>query len=722
MARKGNPRKRTVGLRPALPDDKIQEKVSDLNILSQEVPSNVNETATPLTERVSNQEHVREHNKNKQKSGNLKKNEKLVRETVQASTESVVTDGNHMDGVESMSAFEASGLNEENGTSTATRNSFESERNNFWHFPNGLSRESVVEKFEFSKAEFARHFRTSVFPILKQAIEWLRKQKPLLDIVKSKASYSWCYIQRKFRIVFPVVLRLFMYVGNFVLLLSMLWFGCMLSGTNSFLRMGTSAFITVLWCGIISALAMIGMIKFLIIVATAAILGVFVGVTVGLVVIGICATVCLWLYGSFWTTSLFLLCGGLSFAFRRESFALFITSMYSMYCAWAYSGWSGLLLGINLSFISSDALIYFLKNHVNEDQRHSKPTEYTYTMPNQQGGSETSFEHSADRGAGIPSTSGVDGEATSEDEVTRLLNCSDHYSALGFSKFGDVDVSVLKREYRKKAMLVHPDKNMGNEKAGEAFKKLQNAYEVLLDSLKRKEYDDELRRDELLNYFRKLQDDQLKNGRRGFFSSGYSKSNAEYEDPSAEARQIACQKCGNLHVWVQTKKTKSQARWCQDCQDFHPAKDGDGWVEQSSQPFLFGLMQKVDVPRAYVCADSKVYNATEWYICQGMRCAANTHKPSFHVNTSLNSKHSNKGGSSSGHRGGGVPPPSNENMTEEEFFEWLQNAVQAGVFDNFNSGTSAESPSGKGGSSSKSGGSSNSAAGNNKKKKKGKKW
>ena len=28
------------------------------------------------------------------------------------------------------------------------------------------------------------------------------------------------------------------------------------------------------------------------------------------------------------------------------------------------------------------------------------------------------------------------------------------------------------------AMLVHPDKNMGNEKAVEAFKKLQNAYEV----------------------------------------------------------------------------------------------------------------------------------------------------------------------------------------------------------------------------------------------------
>ncbi|XVF28172.1 hypothetical protein REPUB_Repub15cG0006000 [Reevesia pubescens] len=338
--------------------------------------------------------------------------------------------------------------------------------------------------------------------------------------------------------------------------------------------------------------------------------------------------------------------------------------------------------------------------------------------------SENATGISADRGPGVVSTSGVDTEITSEDEVVRLLNCGDYYSALGFSRYQNVDVNVLKREYRKKAMLVHPDKNMGNEKAAEAFKKLQNAYEVLLDSLKRKTYDDELRREELLNYFRRFQNASQKNGGHGFFSSGFARSEADGEEPFRESRRIACKKCGNFHVWIHTKKSKSRARWCQECKDFHQAKDGDGWVEQSSQPFFFGLLQKVDAPSAYACADSKIYDATEWYICQGMRFPPNTHKPSFHVNASVTSKHSTGKGSSSGQRGGKIPTPNlEETMTEEEFLEWLQNAVQAGMFDNFSgsSSTSADNASAKAGSGSKSSGSNTSGGNGTKRKKKGKK-
>lgn len=61
-------------------------------------------------------------------------------------------------------------------------------------------------------------------------------------------------------------------------------------------------------------------------------------------------------------------------------------------------------------------------------------------------------------------------------------------------------------------------------------------------------------------------------------------------------------------------------------------------------------------------------------------------------------------------------------MTEEEFFEWLQNAVQSGMFDDVNGSTSAESPSARPGNGSKNSGGGGSNSGNKRKKKGKKQW
>lgn len=146
---------------------------------------------------------------------------------------------------------------------------------------------------------------------------------------------------------------------------------------------------------------------------------------------------------------------------RHERVALLITTVYSVYCAWLYVGWLGLLLAFNLAFISSDVLIYFLKKNIDQQSR-SNPFEQRAGMHGQPGfvndepvqasSSENGPGPSADRNAGVPSTSGVDSDVTSEDEVVRLLNCSDHYSALGLTRYQNIDVSILKREYRKKVI------------------------------------------------------------------------------------------------------------------------------------------------------------------------------------------------------------------------------------------------------------------------------
>ncbi|KAL3505599.1 hypothetical protein ACH5RR_030981 [Cinchona calisaya] len=582
---------------------------------------------------------------------------------------------------------------------------------------------------EFSYTLILRWLRTLGLSIMKASTEWVERHKPLLVTTRTNILKACHYVQVKIAHAYPVILKWIMHFVNMMLLLFMLWLDCTLRGIDSFLRMGTTSFFSLLWCSVLSITAMVGIFKFFMVLAVAAIVGFLVRLTIAVLLMAISGIVLLWLYGSFWTTMLVIFSGGLAFILRGERLALFIATSYSVYCACAYVGWLGLLFGLNLSFISSDVLIFFLRKNINEQRRASGPAEKTTEVPDQSGffsGDQvrnSSAEAGAagpstDRRSGIPSTSGLDSE-TSEDEVVRLLNCSDHYAALGLSRFENVDVSVLRREYRKKAMLVHPDKNMGNEKAAEAFKKLQNAYEVLLDSFKRKEYDDELRREELLRYFRQFQDASQKSRRHGFFSPSFARGEADDVDLLRESRRIACRNCGNFHVWFHTRKVKSRARWCQECKDFHQAKDGDGWVEQSSHPLFFGILQKVEPPVAFVCADSKIYDATEWYICQGMRCPANSHKPSFRVNTSITSKQSSGRGASSGQRGGIPMPNMEETVTEDQFFEWLQNAVQSGMFDNF-PGSASESPSAQSRNTSKSccgsGGSSNT-----KRKKKGRK-
>ncbi|XP_073120219.1 uncharacterized protein [Henckelia pumila] len=582
--------------------------------------------------------------------------------------------------------------------------------NSLGNLPNGLHMEDGLDNVEFPQTVVFKFLRTGVFSIARKSAEWLERSKPSFVILKNNILKARDHVQVKIQHAQPIVFRWIKHFGKIMLLLFMVWLDCTLRGFDSFLRMGTSSFFSIVWCSALSVITMAGIGKFLMVLAVAAAAGLFLGLILAVVFIGVAGMVILWFYGSFWTTGLVIFLGGVSFILSHDRIALFIMSAYSVYCAFMYVGWLGLVLAMNLSFISSDALLFFLRSIINEQRTPNSQPEQATGMRGQPSFHPNEFQHTSssetsntvppDRSQGVPSTSGSDSELTSEDEVVRLLRCTDHYSALGLSRFENIDVSAIKREYRKKAMLVHPDKNMGNEKSAEAFKKLQNAYEVLLDSFKRKEYDEELRREELLNYFRKFQNASRENKRHGLFTSNFARTE-DGEDPMGESRRIACKKCGLFHIWVHTKKLKSRARWCQECQDFHPAKDGDGWVEQSSQPLFFGMLQKVEAPSAYVCAAGKVYDATEWYHCQGMRCAANAHKPTFQVNTNAVTRNGRTRGTNSGQRGG--IPSTEETMSEEEFFEWLQNAMQSGMFENL-SGTSENpsgfSPQGAGGSSS----------------------
>ncbi|MET7305016.1 molecular chaperone DnaJ [Embleya sp. NPDC005575] len=64
----------------------------------------------------------------------------------------------------------------------------------------------------------------------------------------------------------------------------------------------------------------------------------------------------------------------------------------------------------------------------------------------------------------------------------------DYYKVLGVPK--DAGTAEIKKAYRKLAVEFHPDKNKGDTRAEERFKEISEAYDVLADEKRRKEYDE----------------------------------------------------------------------------------------------------------------------------------------------------------------------------------------------------------------------------------------
>lgn len=66
----------------------------------------------------------------------------------------------------------------------------------------------------------------------------------------------------------------------------------------------------------------------------------------------------------------------------------------------------------------------------------------------------------------------------------------DFYQVMGIAR--DADTAVLKKAYRKLVKECHPDTHPGDRMAEERFKQIAEAYAVLSDAEKRKQYDQQL--------------------------------------------------------------------------------------------------------------------------------------------------------------------------------------------------------------------------------------
>ncbi|KAB2601967.1 hypothetical protein D8674_002972 [Pyrus ussuriensis x Pyrus communis] len=520
--------------------------------------------------------------------------------------------------------------------------------------------------------------------LFRQAWKWLQSQKHMYS--RFRTAMGGCgdkigmFVERHW----PTVCSGCAWTGRLLILLLIYWWNCVVRGFRSCIGLGSAALLLIMWSCFLSLTSISCVVCVLLSMGAAGAAVQYLGYTPGLFIVGIFGILILWMYANFWITGILFIVGGYLFSLNHARLLVLMATVYAIYCVKVQVGWHGVVISINLAFISNDALSYMLQwcdkvsesTHF-EEQKQSETVmeddfsgECEYSIPTDQ----SEKLHSCNSSS-TPSTSAVINEKeesfpikvvkeeiSSADEMKKILDSIDHYEALGFPRHKKVDAAILKKEYRKKAMLVHPDKNMGIALASESFKRLQCAYEVLSDPTKKRDYDEQLRKEE----------SKTKSVCQKSCGTSHQDGPDYY---SEESRRIQCTKCGNSHIWVCTNRSKSKARWCQDCCQYHQAKDGDGWVEYKGS-LVFTRPHKVEIPRAFVCAESKIFDVSEWAICQGMACRPNTHRPSFHVNM-VGLEKTQRSNSSR------FPWDLDAEMMdedEEEFEVWLQQALASGLF------------------------------------------
>ncbi|KAG9159932.1 hypothetical protein Leryth_005692 [Lithospermum erythrorhizon] len=521
--------------------------------------------------------------------------------------------------------------------------------------------------------------------LFKQFWAWVQSKKNCYWVVKTIVTIVNCFrgkigvfIERNWPMVCCGCARL----ARVLFFLLRWWRDCLVRGCRSFVGLGSAALFVILWSCFLSLTSISCLIYVVLSMGAAGTAVHLLGLTPGLFIVGLFAIFILWMYANFWITGTLFIVGGSLFSLNHARLVVLMATMYALYCVKVQAGWIGVFVSINVAFLSDDLLNYLLHwcDNLSESTHFEDPkppesftedfsSDFEYSIPTDEDKCQSPKSSST---PAMPKTlfikpkesvakAIVREDGNSVVEMKRILSSANHYEALGFPRHKIIDPALLKKEYRKKAMLVHPDKNMGSPTASDSFKRLQCAYEVLSDAVKKRDYDDQLRKEESKIIAQKAPSTSHQDG------SDYCLE---------ESRRIQCTKCGKSHIWVCTNRSKDKARWCQDCCQYHQAKDGDGWVEYKGS-LVFNRPQKVEIPCAYVCAENKIFDVSEWAICQGMACRPNTHRPSFHVNYVGLEKSTQRSNSSR------YPWDLDEDTLdeeEEEFELWLQQALASGLF------------------------------------------
>ncbi|XP_017306390.1 dnaJ homolog subfamily C member 14 [Ictalurus punctatus] len=228
--------------------------------------------------------------------------------------------------------------------------------------------------------------------------------------------------------------------------------------------------------------------------------------------------------------------------------------------------------------------------------------------------------------------------------------------------------SELKRAYRQLAVQVHPDKNK-HPRAGEAFKVLRAAWDIVSNPETRREY-------------------ELKRMAASELSKSMNEFLTKLQDDLKEAMNtMMCTKCEGKHRRFEMDREPHEARFCAECNKRHGAEEGDLWAESS----MLGL--KITY---FAFMDGKVYDITEWAGCQRIGISPDTHRVPYHISFgSKSNSSSNRHRSPSGH----TPAPGSPSDLHDFFSRIFQGAPGSDASSNggfFSPGSPPNHPGGAG--------------------------
>ncbi|MEQ2258074.1 hypothetical protein XENORESO_004669 [Xenotaenia resolanae] len=207
-----------------------------------------------------------------------------------------------------------------------------------------------------------------------------------------------------------------------------------------------------------------------------------------------------------------------------------------------------------------------------------------------------------------PGSPGRAGRGEPSQELERLLALAevpegelDPFMVLGVEVHATE--TELKKAYRQLAVQVHPDKNK-HPRAGEAFKVLRAAWDIVSNPETRREY-------------------ELKRMAATELSKSMNEFLTKLQDDLKEAMNtMMCTKCEGKHKRFEMDRDPAEARFCSECNRCHSAEEGDLWAESS----MLGLRITF-----FACMEGKVYDITEWAGCQRISISPDTHRVPYHI-------------------------------------------------------------------------------------------